>query len=117
MTKVVDFVTDNSGKIAAVVLFIVVLYLKSIFITTSDHKAIQKIDNEKIEVLTQTVIELNTVNASQEHRILDLENKLTDVYNRQEKKVKIQNELKEEIDHIENKQIELLKDIEYLKEK
>ena len=32
MSKVYDFLSDHSGKIAVLVLFVVVLYLKSLFV-------------------------------------------------------------------------------------
>lgn len=114
MSKVYEFITDHTGKIAVVVLFIVVLYLKSLFVTIEDYEENEKLQDDEIELLQGNVTDLINKLDLLDHHIIDYENKIVDVSERQEKKVKIQNQIREELDVVENKQIGIKKDIDYL---
>jgi len=99
------------GPVAVAILY---LWINSYFTTDAEfNKYKESMDTEMKEIktnITNIKTELETDNV----QILNLENKINDIGDRQEKKVKQLNDLLRDVDDIENWYIELKTEVKYL---
>ena len=107
MNKISTFIEQNMRWVIGIAFAIIILYLNTRYVSVEEY------DNTKSKV---SALENELSLFKQDVKLFksQIQNEVADVEQRQDKKVKIQNSLIDEVDEIENEMIEIRTQIKYL---